>query len=299
MAQEILQKLSEELSAAIEKASQSVVLVQGRRFPASGVVWKKNLVVTTDHSLPRSNEVQIRTASGEIISGAIAGRDPATDVAIIQSSKDLQPMEFSKTSLNAGQLAIVLGRANGGRVLSVLTMISGTDNNYKNWRGGTFDQFIRLDTAPFPGFSGSALLMPNGTIAGINTAAFSRHFGLTIPGSNIERLVERIQTKGTIGRPYLGLMMQPVRLPEKFRKEAGTDIGLLLIGTENGSPAEQAGLAVGDIVVGLNGKTVNSIEELHDVLTAESIGTEIKVTILRGGKIENVQTKVGERPLRQ
>lgn len=299
MAQEILGKLSEELSATIEKASQSVVLVQGRRFPASGVVWKKNLIVTTDHSLPRSNEVQIRTASGEIISGAIAGRDPATDVAIVQSSKDLQALEFSKTSLKAGQLAVILGRANGGRVLSVLTMISGTDHNYKNWRGGTFDQFIRLDSALFPGFSGSALLMPNGTIAGINTAAFSRHFGLTIPASNIERLVERIQTKGTIGRPYLGLMMQPVRLPEKFRKETETDIGLLLIGTENGSPAEQAGLAVGDIVVGLNGKTVNSIEELHDVLTAESIGTEIKVTILRGGRIENVQTKVGERPLRQ
>jgi S1-C subfamily serine protease len=299
MSLETLEKLSEELSATIGKAAESVVLVQGRRFPASGVVWKKNLIVTTDHSIARSSEVQIRTALGEVISGVIAGRDPSTDVAIIQSSKDLQALEFSKTSLKAGQLAVILGRANGGRILSVLTMISGTDSNYKNWRGGTFDQFIRLDSAPFPGFSGSALLMPNGTIAGINTAAFSRHFGLTIPGSNIERLIERIQTKGTIGRPYLGLMMQPVRLPEKFRKEAGTDIGLLLIGTENGSPAEQAGLTVGDIVVGLNGKTVNSIEELHDVLSAESIGTEIKVTILRGGKIENLQTKVGERPLRQ
>src|SRR4030095_4127931 len=101
MAQETLEKLSEELSATIEKASQSVVLVQGRRFPASGVVWKKNLVVTTDHSLARSSEVQIRTASGEIISGAIAGRDPSTDVAIIQSAKDLQPLELSTTSLKA------------------------------------------------------------------------------------------------------------------------------------------------------------------------------------------------------
>jgi S1-C subfamily serine protease len=299
MAQEIWEKLSEELSATIERASQSVVLVQGRRFPASGIAWKKNFVITTDHSLARTSEVQIRTASGEMIAGVVAGRDPSTDVAIIQTSKDLQPLEFSNTPLKAGQLAIILGRANGGRVLSVLTMISGTDSSYKNWRGGTFDQFIRLDSAPFPGFSGSALLLPDGKITGMNTSAFSRHFGLTIPGSNIQRLVDRVITKGSIGRPYLGLMMQPVRLPEKFRKDAGTDIGLLLIGTENGSPAEQAGLAVGDIVVGLNGKTVNSIEELHDFLSAESIGTEIKVTILRGGRIENVQTKVGERPLRQ
>jgi S1-C subfamily serine protease len=299
MAQEILEKLSEELSAAIERASQSVVLVQGRRFPASGVVWKKNFVITTDHSLPRTNEVQIRTASGELITGIIAGRDPSTDVAIIQTSKELQPYEVSEIPLKAGQLAVILGRANGGRVLSVLTMISGTDSNYKNWRGGTFDQFIRLDSAPFPGFSGSALILPDGKISGINTSAFSRHFGLTIPASNIQRLVERVISKGSIGRPYLGLMMQPVRLPEKFRKDAGTEIGLLLIGTENGSPAEKAGLAVGDIVVGLNGKTVNSIEELHEFLSSESIGTEIKVTILRGGKIENVQTTVGERPLRQ
>jgi S1-C subfamily serine protease len=299
MAQETLEKLSEELSATIERASQSVVLVQGRRFPASGVVWKKNFVITTDHSLPRTSEVQIRTASGEMITGVIAGRDPSTDVAIIQTSKELQALEFAETQLKPGQLAVILGRANGGRVLSVLTMISGTDSNYKNWRGGTFDQFIRLDSAPFPGFSGSALLLPNGKITGINTSALSRHFGLTIPGSNIQRLVDHIATKGSIGRPYLGLMMQPVRLPEKFRKEAGTDIGLLLIGTENGSPAEQAGLTVGDIVVGLNGKTLNSIEELHGFLSSQSIGTDLKITILRGGKIESVQAKVGERPLRQ
>ena len=299
MAQETLEKLSEELSGTIERASQSVVLVQGRRFPASGVVWKKKFVVTSDHSLPRINEVQIRTASGEMISGVVAGRDPSTDVAIIQTSQELQPLEISEGPVKAGQLAVILGRANGGRVLSVLTMISGTDSNYRNWRGGTFDQFIRLDSAPFPGFSGSALLMPDGKIAGINTSAFSRHFGLTIPSSNIQRLVDRVVTKGSIGRPYLGLMMQPVRLPEKFRKEAGTEIGLLLIGTENGSPAEQAGLTVGDIVVALNGKTLNSIEELHGFLSSQSIGTEIKITILRGGKIESVQAKVGDRPSRQ
>lgn len=296
MGQETLQILSTELSEMIERASQSVVLVQGRRFPSSGIAWKKNLVVTADHSLPRNGELQIRIAKGEAITGVVAGRDPSADIAIIQTSIELQPLEpSSDQALKPGQLAVILGRANGGRLLAVLTMLSGSDGTYKNWRGGTFDQFIRLDSAPFPGFSGSALLLPNGKIAGINTSVFSRNFGLTIPASNIDRLVERLITKGSIGRPYLGLMMQPVRLPEKFRKDAGTEIGLLLIGTENGSPADQAGLFAGDIVVRLNGKTVNSIEELHDFLTAESIGTDLQVTILRGGKIEDLQVKVGER----
>ena len=294
-----LQSLSNEVSELIEKASESVVLVEGKRFPASGIVWQKNLIVSADHLLPRTNELHVTTAKGESISGIIAGRDPSTDVALIKIQSDLQPFEQSSERLKAGQLVATLGRANGGRVLAVLSMVSGVDGEYKNWRSGTFDQFIRLDTGSFPGFSGSALLLPDGKIAGMNTSVFSRHFGLTVPASNIERLVQRLATKGTLGRPYLGLMMQPIRLPKKLQEVASTEIGLLLIGTENGSPAEQAGLIVGDIVVRLHGKTLNSLEDLHELLKPESIGTDIKLTILRGGKIEDVQLKVGERPLRQ
>jgi S1-C subfamily serine protease len=94
-------------------------------------------------------------------------------------------------------------------------------------------------------------------------------------------------------------MMQPIRLPEKLRKLSGAEIAFLLLGTENDSPAEQAGLFVGDIVVRMNGKNLNSLEELHDLLTPESIGTEIGLSLLRGGKLEDVRLKVGERPFRQ
>ena len=301
MAQEMLmEKLSKEFSEAIKKASQSIVLVQGRRFPSSGIAWRKDIVVAADHSLPRSQQVQIRTAAGEAITATVAGRDPALDLVLLKTNSDLVPAERAEQQLQAGQLALLLARAHRGRELAMLTMVSGSGEGYRNWRGGTFDQFIRLDVAPFPGFSGSALLLPNGKVAGLNTSAFSTHFGLTVPASNIERLVDRLSTKGSIGRPYLGLVMQPVRLPENLRKTAGGgEVGLLLMGTEPGSPAENAGLLIGDILVQIEGKNLHSTEEIHEILTADSIGKDVNAGVLRGGNRIEVKMKVGERPARQ
>ena len=90
------------------------------------------------------------------------------------------------------------------------------------------DQFLRLDTGSYPGFSGSAFVLPNGKIAGMNTSAFSRHFGLVVPSSNIDRLIQRLNEKGSIGKPHLGVMMQPVPIPENLRVSSGTEIGLLV-----------------------------------------------------------------------
>ena len=296
----LIEKLSDEISNIIEKTSKSIVLVQGRRFPSSGIVWQENLVITTDHSLPRVEEVQLQTASGEVIQANVAGRDPSIDVAFLKTAAKLEPAENDAGgSLKTGQFAIALGRAAGGRLIAVTSMISGSDGEYRNWRGGKFDRFIRLDIAPFPGFSGSALVLPNGKIAGLNTSAFSRHFGLTVPASNIERVVQRLSAKGSIGRPYLGIMAQPVRLPEKLKEQTKTEIGLLLMGTEDGSPAEAAGLLIGDIVVRLNEKTVNSTEEIQNLLTEDSIGKDAKLGVIRGGSLQDVTVKIGERPSRQ
>ena len=301
MTQELfLENLSAEISQIIERVSPSILVVQGRRFPSSGIAWQKNLVITTDHSLPQSEEIQIRTSSGELITAVLAGRDPSTDIAILKTTTDLQPIEnAADQKLKAGQLPVIVGRARGGRVLAQLTMISGTDEGYRNWRGGTFDQFIRLDTSAFPGFSGSALVLPNGKVAGMNTSIFSRHFGLTIPASNIERLVQRLSTKGYFGKPYLGVLMQPIRLSSKLQQLSGTDIGLLVMSSEESSPAEQAGLIAGDIIVRFDEKNLNSTQDIQEFLNEESIGKEIKTTIVRGGKVQELKVKIGERPLRQ
>jgi S1-C subfamily serine protease len=296
----ILEKLSSELSGIIERTASSIVLVEGRRFRSSGIVWEKNLIVAADHTLPRSDQLQVQTSSGEVIGASVAGRDPSRDIALLKTTHDLKPLEKTPAyPLKAGQLALSVGRAIGGRLLGILTMISGSDTVFKNWKGATLDQFLRLDIAPYPGFSGSALILPDGKIAGMNTSGFSRHFGLTIPTSNIEKLIQRLSSKGFIGKPYVGLMMQAVRIPEPMRKQINVDVGLLIVGTESGSPAEAAGLTIGDILVRLDGKNLDSIEHLHDLLTEESVGKNLKATILRGGIVQELEVMVGERPLRQ
>jgi S1-C subfamily serine protease len=296
--QSAIQKLSSEFSELIERASKSIVLIPGRRSAASGIAWRKDLVITADHLLGRSGDYEIRTSSGEAVVASVIGRDPSIDIAILKTGSELEPLVAGASPpLKAGQLAVSIGRASGGRILSALTMVSGTDGAYRNWRGGSFDTFIRLDLAPYPGFSGSALILADGSVAGMNTSAFSRHFGLTVPASNIERLVERVSTKGFVGKPYLGVMMQPVRLSGKLR-QSGTDIGLLVIGTEEGSPAEQSGILQGDVVVRVNGKTINSMEDIHDLLSDVSIGKEITVSLLRGGQPVEITMKIGERPAR-
>ena len=300
MAQEMmLEKLSTELSGIVRNLSESIVLVQGRRSPSSGIVWEKNMIVTADHLLPRQDEVQIGTFSGETITAVVAGRDPGTDLALLKTTSELKAVEKDTSQLETGQLAVSVGRANRGRLLAVFGIISGSDGPYRNWRGGTLDRFIRLDISPFPGFSGSALVLSNGKVGGMNTSAFSRHFGLTIPASNIDRLVERLSKKGSIGKPYLGLMMQPVRIPKQLQEQSQTEIGLLVVGTEEASPAEQAGIMIGDIVVRLNEKNVNSLDEIFDLLHVDAIGKEVKIAVLRAGKLQELGIKVGERPPRQ
>lgn len=296
----VMEKLGIELSKIVEQASRSIVLVEGRRLPSSGIVWQKNLVISADHSLPRTEELHIKTSTSETIVGIVIGRDPSLDIAMIKLEADLPPLENSRdVKLKAGQLGVCLGRANGGRVLAALTMVSGVDDNYRNWRGGILDQFLRLDVAPFPGFSGSALLLPNGKIAGMTTSVFSRHFGLVVPASNIDRLAQRLLAKGSIGKPYLGVMMQPVRLPEQLQQPSGGKIGLILVGIEIASPAEKAGLLIGDILVRFDEKTVNSIEDVHDFLNQDSIGKSVNMQIIRGGKVQEMQINIGERTLQK
>jgi serine protease DegQ len=111
----------------------------------------------------------------------------------------------------------------------------------------------------------------------------------------VRRVVEALLSHGKVRRGYLGIGAQPVRLPAALAQQLDQEIGLMLVSVEPGSPAEKSGLLLGDILVGLNDYTVETIDELLMLLSGERVGTEAVVRIVRGGQLMDVAVTVGER----
>jgi S1-C subfamily serine protease len=159
------------------------------------------------------------------------------------------------------------------------------------------DEFVRSETTPYPGFSGGPLVNTEGEVLGLNTSGLTHGSSLTIPTKVAWRVAEALATHGSVRRGYLGIRTQAVELSEASRQELKReqDHGLLVVWLEEGGPAAQGGLLVGDILVGLNGQSVSDPDDLFSALTSDTVGKAIAVEVLRGGRPETVHVTVGDR----
>jgi len=180
-------------------------------------------------------------------------------------------------------------------------VISALDGGWRTRRGGHIDPFVRLDLTFYPGFSGGPLVDVQGRVVGINTSGLSRHMQLAIPASTVTRVVDELLKKGHITRGYLGLGMQPVRLPEALTRglEPATDRGLIIVNVEPDGPAARAGLLIGDVLVVLAGVPVGDTDDVQAVLGPERVGSTVGATLVRAGAPLDVSITVGERPERR
>jgi len=139
-----------------------------------------------------------------------------------------------------------------------------------------------------------------GRVAGVSTSGLSRNMTLAIPSSTVNRVVEQLLTKGRIARGYLGVGMQPVRVPDNLKSSLGlsADGGLIVVSVEEGGPADQAGLFVGDIIVALDGSPVQDTDDVQRLLDPDRVGKPLAARVIRGGQIAELSITVGERPRR-
>ncbi len=294
-----LSDFSNGLTAAVEKGGAGTVLVDARRrYPASGIAYAADLVLTADHVVTREENLNIATADGKNYPVTIAGRDPGSDLALLRlAEKALTPAKVAESVAKIGQLVLALGRPSHAGVQASWGIVTAINGPARTGRGGLLDEYIQTETTSYPGFSGGPLINTEGEVLGLNTSGLARGAALTIPVKFAWRIADALDKHGTVKRGYLGVRTQPVEIPESARKALKRDQehGLLVLWLEEKGPAEQGGLLVGDILVAVGSQPVGDPDDLFATLNSDTVGKSVAIEVLRGGRPETVSVKVGER----
>jgi S1-C subfamily serine protease len=283
--------LSDRLAALIDHASRSVVAVCGGKHRSiSGVHWRAGFVVTAEEALDRDEDIEVALPDGRRVSATLAGRDPSTDVAVLRIEPDGLPVVETApaTALRAGHFILALGRYEGGPIASQ-GIVAYAGAAWQSLRGGTIDQFLRLDLALNPAAEGGAVLDAGRKVVGMAVLG-PRRRALIIPASTIDRAVDQLLAKGHVGRGYLGAGLRPVKL-------AGERRGVLVVGLDGDGPSAKSGLLIGDIVVRWNGEDIGRVQEVLRHLSTDSVGKSVELTLLRGGSEIKLSIILGERRL--
>ena len=293
--------LSNDFANAIDRAGRSVVTVHARRrIPSSGVHWRAGIIVTADHAVERDEDITVTLPDGRNVPSTLAGRDPSTDIAILKiDAGNLAIAEKSDpTALKPGHLLLAAGRTAEGATRASSALVGVTGPAWRTWQGGQLDLTVRLDRRLHPNLSGGPALDDQGRVLGINTSGLSRLASVVIPASTVDRVSAELEKKGHIGRAYLGVGMQPVRLSAKLQEslKLSSDIGIMIAGVEPDGPAEKAGMMLGDVLVALDGKPLSSLRGVQSQLIGAQIGKPVKASVIRGGALIEVVITIGERP---
>jgi S1-C subfamily serine protease len=295
---DILSDLSGRCASLVEAVGPSVVRVEARRgLPASGIAWSSDgLIVTADHAIEHEDGIRVGLADGRSVPAVLVGRDRSTDVALVRAeATGLAPGTWAEPgSARTGHLVVSLGRP-GRTVRARLGILTAAAGAWRAPSGAEIDRYFELDSGPAAGFSGGPTVDASGGVLGMQTTGLLRQTVLVLPRPTVRRVADALLAHGRVRRGYLGIGGQPVRLPAALRRDLGQEVGLLLVSVEPGSPAEAAGLLLGDVILTMGDGPIRHLQDLLGLLTAERIGTAVPVRILRGGTAREVSVVIGER----
>lgn len=300
---------------AVEKASPAVVSiytsrrysVQGWDFGSrrsrgvglgSGVILNQDgFIVTNFHVIRNATHIEVALRDGRKAEAKVVGVDPEVDLAVLKVSlKKLPVIAVQKENLREGEIVLAIGNPFGVGQTTTQGIISALGRDHLHIT--RYDNFIQTDAAINPGNSGGALINTQGQLVGINTAIFSRSggfqgIGFAIPAKTVLHVVDQIIKQGYVSRGWIGVSAQSVKLEEggQFAE------GVLIAGVMPKGPAAEAGLKVGDILIEVNGKTVEDSDGLSRSIAEIAPGATVAMKVLRGGKLQTLQVKVGRRPV--
>ncbi|MBW4501875.1 MAG: S1C family serine protease [Scytonema hyalinum WJT4-NPBG1] len=292
--------LSNNLADTVEQVGGAVVAVNaGTRISPSGIHWRNSIIVTSDESLQRYDEITVTLSNGNSVPVTLIGYDSSTDVAVFKiENADIPAANIGDAkTLKVGNLVLGLGRSSEGDIRAAIGAVSVVSGAWRSMSGGNIDQFIRPDIRLYPGFAGGPLIDAAGSVVGMNTSG-RRGTALTIPASTVNRVVDQLLAKGHIARGYLGLGMQPVRLPKNLKTSLNltSAAGVIVVNVEPNGPADNAGVLIGDVLVTFDGTLVNDTGDVLALLNSgDRVGKTIKVQLIRAGALVELAIFIGER----
>lgn len=291
-----LASLSDEMAGLVETTGESVFSVAARRrFPASGFAITEDLLITADHVIEQEENILVGNSADDF-PASLVGRDPQHDLALLKVEHiRMKPLTRSAEPARVGSLTVALARP--GRTIQASLGILSSSGEWPSRRGKEIRAILRAEVSAYPGFSGGPLIDAGGAVLGLNTSAISMGGLTTLSMTFLQGLIDQLKAYGHVRQGYLGVRFQVVELGGEQVKLLGREqkTGLLVSGIEENSPAARGRLQVGDILVGLGGEVVYSIETLQIMLSGDRIGKATSVELLRGGSVQMLEVEIGER----
>jgi len=296
-----LQSFSNAVTELAEDVSPSVVNVNAGRRGGTGMVWSSDgLIVTASHVVGHFEAPTVALSDGRELEAKVVGRDPFTDIALLKvEAAGLAPVKAgSADGIKVGQFVLALANATGKKVSATSGIITGHRRSMRGFWGVMIDDAVVSDAKLNPGYSGGPLVDATGSLLGMNVAYFAGR-GVAVSADSLKETVERISRDGKVKKGFLGVIVEPVELPEELARsaEVGQDDGLLVRSVEAGSPARAAGVALGDIILRLGDAQATDEYELHKALSGDVVGKTLALRILRAEKVADLKVTPKEAEL--
>lgn len=270
----------------------------------SGVIIdaERGYILTNHHVVENADEIQVSLISGDIHDAVVVGSDAATDIALLKvEADDLVDMPIGDSEVvRVGDFVLAIGNpfGLGHTVTSGIVSALGRTGISRNG----YEDFIQTDASINPGNSGGALVNMRGELVGINSAIISRSggnvgIGFAVPTEIASSIMRQILDFGEVRRGLLGVTIQPIDAEVAAALNATVDRGALITEIVPGSAAEESGLQVDDIIVGVNGKKITDASELRNTIGLMGSGEDVKISYIRDGDTKATTAKLGQQQL--
>jgi S1-C subfamily serine protease len=289
--EEPLDAYSRVVTEVAERLSPSVAnLHVGNGAGSAVAITNDGFLLTSAHVVRRTRFANATFTDGRVLRADVVGTDPLSDLAVLRTEeRDLVAAELGDaSSLRVGQLVVAIGNPHGFGGSVTAGVVSALKRSLPTRSGSTVrivENVIQTDAALNPGNSGGALADGNARLVGINTAVAGVGLGLAVPiDDSTRRIVAALMNEGRFRRAYLGIAHGPRPLPPRLARELGRRTAIEVVEVVPGSPAAKAGVRAEDIIVAIDGRPTEGVGDLQQVTTAEAIGRDVALSVIRQGR---------------